>query len=108
MAKKVAYFGPRGTFTEEAALLHDPQAELVPFATIAAVAEAVATSMADEGVMPIENSLEGSVTSTLDLLIHESTLAIRRELVLPIEHNLLVKPGTKAEDVQVIYSHPQA
>jgi prephenate dehydratase len=52
-------------------------------------AAAVDSGMADEGIMAIENSLEGSVTDTLDMLIHESTLSIRQELVLPIEHCLL-------------------
>ena len=108
MAKRVAYFGPAGTFTEAAALLYDPEAQLVPFASIAAVAAAVDAGMAEGGVVPIENSLEGSVTDTLDLLIHESNLSIRHELVMPIEHCLLVRPGASPEDVKVIYSHPQA
>ncbi|MBI2855886.1 MAG: prephenate dehydratase [Chloroflexi bacterium] len=108
MAKRVAYFGPAGTFTEAAALLYDSEAHLLPFASIAAVAAAVDAGMAEEGVVPIENSLEGSVTDTLDLLIHESTLSIRHELVMPIEHCLLVKPGASPETVKVIYSHPQA
>jgi prephenate dehydratase len=64
--------------------------------------------MAEEGVVPIENSIEGSVTDTLDLLIHESRVSIRKELVLPIEHHLLAKPGTEVSDVKVLYSHPQA
>jgi prephenate dehydratase len=108
MAKKIAYLGPPGTFTEEAALKHDDKAELVPFYSIPAVAAAVDTGLAAEGVVPIENSLEGSVTDTLDLLIHESKLLIRRELVLPIEHHLLVKPGVEAVTVQAVFSHPQA
>lgn len=108
MAKRLAFFGPAGTFTEEAALTYDSQAELLPFNTIAAVAEAVASGKADEGVVPIENSIQGSVNDTLDVLIHESNLRIRNELVLPIEHNLLVKPGTRADAIKVIFSHPQA
>ena len=108
MAKRIAYLGPPGTFTEEASLTHEPDGELEPFPTVAAVALAVSSGIAEEGVVPIENSLEGSVTATLDLLIHESRLFIRRELVLPIEHCLLVKPGTRAADVKIVYSHPQA
>jgi prephenate dehydratase len=108
MTKRLAYLGPAGTFTEQAALLHDPQAQLIPLTTVAAVATAVDSGMADEGVVAIENSLEGSVTDTLDVLIHESRLAIRRELVLPIEHCLLVTTGTSSEQVETIYSHPQA
>ena len=108
MTQRIAYLGPPGTFTEEAALLHDKSAQLIPVPTIAGVASAVSSGMADEGVVPIENSLEGSVTDTLDLLIHDSALLIKRELVLPVEHHLLVKPGTGISDVKILYSHPQA
>ena len=59
-------------------------------------------------MVAIENSIEGSVTDTLDLLIHESGVLIKEELVLPIEHHLLVKPGTQASEVKVLFSHPQA
>lgn len=106
--KRVAYFGPAGSNTEEAAILHDPTADREPFGSIPAVAEAVETGMADEGVVPIENSIEGSVSITLDLLIHESNLRICRELVLPIRHFLLVRPGTRPEDIRRLISHPQA
>jgi len=108
MSRRLAYLGPPGTFSEEAALLHDAQAQLLPFSSVAAVAAAVDSGMADEGVAAIENSLEGSVNETLDVLIHESGLSICRELVLPIEHCLLAAPGTSSPDVRVIYSHPQA
>jgi prephenate dehydratase len=64
--------------------------------------------MADEGIVPIENSLEGSVTETLDVLIHDPRLLIRSELVMAIEHCLLARPGVEASDVRAIYSHPQA
>ena len=108
MPKRIAYLGPRGTFTEEAAIRYDPEGELESFPTVAAVSLAVSSGMAEEGVVPIENSLEGSVTATLDLLIHEETLLIKRELVLPIEHYLLVRPGTRTADIEVVYSHPQS
>ena len=108
MARRIGFLGPVGTYTEEAALQYDPEAELQPFPTIGAVGLAVSTAVTDEGVVPIENSLEGAVTSTLDLLISESDLAIRREVVLPIDHYLMTLPGTIAANIQVIYSHPQA
>ncbi len=108
MVKRIAYLGPPGTFSEEAALKYDEKAQLLPFFSIPAVAAAVDTGIAEEGVVAIENSLEGSVTDTLDLLIHESKLLIRQELVLPVEHHLLVKPGTEALELKMIFSHPQA
>ncbi len=106
--KKIAYLGPPGTFSEEAALKYDDKAQLLAFFTIPAVASAVETAIAEEGIVPIENSLEGSVTDTLDLLIHDSRLLIDYELVLPIDHHLLVKAETETIDIKVIYSHPQA
>ncbi|MCS7207110.1 MAG: prephenate dehydratase [Dehalococcoidia bacterium] len=108
MPKRLAFLGPPGTFSEEAALLYDASADLVPVPSIPAVATAVLTGMAEEGIVPIENSLEGSVNETLDLLIQEPHLRIWREVVLAISHCLLVKPGTRHTDIQVIYSHPQA
>lgn len=108
MAGSVAYLGPAGTFTEQAVHLYKPDAVLHSFTSIHGVALAVVSGIADEGVVPIENSLQGSVNETLDILISQTGLFIRRELVLPIEHCLLVTPDTKLSEVQVVYSHPQA
>ena len=108
MATRIAFLGPIGTYTEEAALKYDPRADLQPFPTIAAVGLAVSSGVTEQGVVPIENSLEGSVTFTLDLLISQTGLSIYNEIVLPIEHYLMAKPGTRPIDVKVIYSHPQA
>jgi prephenate dehydratase len=108
VVKRIAYLGPVGTYTEEAALKHDPGADLQPFPTIAAVGLAVTSGVTEEGVVPIENSLEGAVTYTLDLLIGQPGLSISQEIVIPIEHFLMARAGTRAPDVQVIFSHPQA
>lgn len=108
MAFKIAFLGPVGTYTEEAALLYAPEADLIPHPSITSVGMAVSNGDTNEGVVPIENSLEGSVNFTLDLLIGQADLFIRKEIVLPIEHYLMAKPGTQLADVQVIYSHPQA
>ena len=108
MRSRIAYLGPEGTFSEEAALLYDPNGQLEPFASLQAVAKAVSSGVTEEGVVPIENSLEGAVTYTLDALIEEDRLFFRRELVLPIQHYLVVKPGTEAAAIKIVYSHPQA
>lgn len=105
---RLAHLGPPGTFGEEAALAYRPDAELLPLSSHAAVAKAVESGEADEGVMAIENLLNGSVAETLDILIHDTSLRIQRELLLPVVHNLAVKPGTRMEDVRVVYSHPAA
>lgn len=108
MTRRLAYLGPQGTYSEEAAMLYDAEAELVAATTLPGVIQRVRGGEADEGIVPVENSLEGTVTFTADLLIQEMTLKIKSELVLPIHHCLLGKPGGSAEDVEVIYSHPQS
>ena len=108
MARTLAFLGPSGTYTEEAALLYDPEAELRPFPNITAVGMAVASGETGQGVAPIENSIEGSVNFTLDLLVSEASIYIRNEIVIPIEHYMMGKPGTRVDEVQVVYSHPQA
>ena len=108
MTKRLGYLGPEGTFTEAAAILYDPDATLLPYPTITSVAKAVSEDLVEYGVVPIENSLEGSVTDTLDLLIHQADLKITNELVMPIEHCLLMRNDSLIEKLEVIYSHPQA
>jgi prephenate dehydratase len=103
-----AFLGPRGTFSEEAALLRAETDQLVAFSSFPALVSAVETGLADEAVLPIENSIEGAVSTTLDLLIHETALRISGELVLPVRHFLVTRPGVHLEDVQVVTSHPQA
>jgi prephenate dehydratase len=105
---RVAYFGPAGTNTEVAALKLFPDSDYLDFPGITAAARAVQRGDADRAVLPIENSLAGSVTETVDFLIEEDDIAVCGEVVLPIEHFLMVKPGTLREDIAVIYSHPQS
>ena len=106
--RRLAFLGPARTHSEQACLNYDPEATLVPFPSIRAAAAAVDSGVADEAMVPIENSLEGSVTNTLDLLIHDSRLFIRDELVLPIKNFLMARDGARMEDIKAIYSHPQA
>ena len=108
MPRTIAYLGPTGTYTEEAVLLYDPNADLHPFSTIAAVGSAVSTAITDQGVVPIENSLEGAVNFTLDLLTSQPNLYIYQEVELPIQHYLMASAGVRPNQVEVIYSHPQS
>ena len=108
MPKKLGYLGPAGTFTEAAAIEYDSESTLVPLPSIPLVAESVRSGETDEGIIPIENSLEGAVTTTLDLLIQEKTLFIRQELAIPIEHCLLTSYAWTDDSIKLIYSHPQA
>ena len=108
MTRRLGYLGPAGSYTELAAAKHDGRATLLPFGTNRAVADAVDAGAVDEGIVPIENSLQGSVTDTVDMLIHDSGLLIRNEIVLSIKHFLMAKAGAALEDVEVVFSHPQA
>lgn len=111
MSVRIAYLGPPGTFTEEA-LLACPEsrdAELVPVATVPEVVAAVERGEAGRGMVPIENSIEGSVNVTLDTLAFDTGgITIQREVVLPIRHALLARPGVGIGEVQAVLSHPHA
>lgn len=101
----VAYFGPAGTFTEEAASRLN--GDLVAFDSIIEVLEAVKTGKAQKGVVPIENSIEGPVGVTLDLLAQDYDLKIEKEIILPISHNLMVNKGINLDEIDSVYSHAQ-
>lgn len=103
---KIGFFGPPGTFTEEAAnTIGD---DLTSYDSILAVLEAVEMACVDVGVVPIENSIEGPVGVTLDLLVHDYDLKIKGEITLNVSHNLLINPDENIEDVKLVYSHIQA
>jgi len=106
---KVAFLGPRGTFCEQAAREHfrDMNATFDERPSIADVFRSVGAREADSGVVPIENSNEGSVVATLDLL-SESDLKISGEVTLRVKHNLIAEPNTKMEKILKVASHPQA
>jgi prephenate dehydratase len=107
---RVAYLGPPGTFSEEAVGRCDlvAGAERRDHRTIADVFEAVVRGDAEFGLLPIENSLEGSITATLDMLVHRPGLRIRREVLLPVTQNLLARPGASLRDVKRVLSIPIA
>jgi chorismate mutase / prephenate dehydratase len=103
---KVAFFGPKATFTHQAALHQfGLSAVLVPQKSIPAVFEEVEKGRALYGVVPVENSTEGMVSHTLDMFM-ESELKINAEVMLEIHHYLLSRTG-RMDDVKKIYSHPQ-
>ena len=110
MAECYAYLGPEGTFTEAAfrALDAAEHAEPLPCATIQAALAAVRAGTADRAVVPIESSVEGVVTATLDDLTAGGDLLIQAELQLPIAFALLARPGTRLAAVRTVSGHPQA
>lgn len=104
---RIAYQGEPGAFSEAAARQIDANAELLPRRGFEDVLDAVRTGGVDYGVLPIENSIGGSIHRNFDLLL-EHELPIVGELELPVVHNLLALPGTAMSAVIRIYSHPQA
>jgi chorismate mutase/prephenate dehydratase len=104
---RVAFLGPEATFTHMAARTRfGLSARYVPAATIAGVFTEIEKGLADLGVVPIENSTEGVVNSTLDVFM-DSELTISAEIVSEVSQCLLTRTGT-LEEVQKVYSHPQA
>ena len=104
---RVAYLGPAGTFSEQAAFAQFGQSiSGVPCATIDEVFRAVDAGAAEFGVVPVENSSEGAVSRTLDLLL-DTDLRITGEIALMIKHHLLTKTGT-LDGVAKVFAHPQA
>jgi prephenate dehydratase len=109
-ATTVAYFGPAATFTQEA-LLTQPDlatADLQSLGSITAVLEAVARGEVELGFVPIENAIEGTVSATIDGLIHDVELHIVREVVMDIHLHLMARPGTGLVDVHYVSSYPHA
>jgi len=113
-APRYAYLGPAGTFTEAALLAclrelgADTSAELVPYTSVGAALDSVRAASTVAAMVPLENSVEGSVSATLDELAFGSALVIRRELHLPVSFALLGRPGTALGDVRTVASHPHA
>src|SRR5690242_6522010 len=103
---RVAYLGPPGNFTEEALSRCDlaASAERRDYPSIPDVFEAMSRGEADAALVPLENSLEGGVAATLDLLFQKAGLKIRREVLLPIQQSLLARPGLALADVRRVLS----
>jgi prephenate dehydratase len=107
---RVAFLGPAGTFTEEALRASAPgPVEEVPYPSIYETVMAVHDGDTDMAVVPIENSLEGSVTTTLDALATEAhDVQIAKEFVLPVRHNLIAHTELPLDRIRRVISHPQA
>ena len=103
----VAFQGEIGAYSEEAVLALFPASNVVPLASFERVFEAVTNGTVDAGVVPIENSLHGSVHANYDLL-REHSLVITAEVQLRIRHHLLAPQGSSLADVRRVLSHPQA
>ena len=111
MRKQVAYLGPKGTYAEKAALILSKLAcfdspLFVPCNGLHAVIKSIAYNNCDAAVVPIENSVEGGVTSTLDALWKFPDININKAIVLPIKHSLI--SNGELSTISEVLSHPQA
>lgn len=110
MMTRIGFFGPRGTFTEQA-LLSMPvaqDADLLDFKTVSAALDAVRKGEVDSALVPLENSVEGSVATTLDELAYGEPLVIVDEVALKVRFALMVRPGTQLSDISLFTTHPHA
>lgn len=107
---RYAYLGPAGTFTEAALLqVADPRTdELLPRAGVPAALEAVRNGSADRAMVPIENSVEGGVSATLDALSSGVPLVVVGEALVHVEFVLVARPGTALHQVRQVATHPHA
>ncbi|WP_225099913.1 prephenate dehydratase [Streptomyces sp. CoH27] len=110
MPASYAYLGPEGTFTEVAlrTLPESATRELIPYVSVQSALDAVRVGEAEAAFVPIENSVEGGITTTLDELVAGEPLTIYREVLLSITFALLVRPGTKLTDIKTVSAHPAA
>lgn len=107
---KVGYLGPKGSFTHAATLSFFKKNNLIALPTIISALKKIETKSVDYVVVPIENSIEGTVNQTLDFVYHHSKAKVQGEIILPINQNLMIHPNSSAhlEKIKVIKSHPQA
>lgn len=110
MPASYAYLGPEGTFTEVAlrTLPETATRQLIPYVSVQSALDAVRTGEAEAAFVPIENSVEGGITTTLDELVAGAPLMIYREVLLSITFALLVRPGTKLSEIKTVSAHPAA
>ena len=108
MSKRTClYLGPAGSFCHQAALRLNEDFELKPAASVAEIVAAVEAGESDFGLVPIENSVDGEVTSTVDSIVFNTTdLLVRDEVVVPVEFDVFVKPGVTS--ITRVMSHPVA
>ena len=102
----VGYLGPKGSFSHQVAQKAFPEAHLEPYPNITEVIKAYERGQVDLSIVPVENSIEGSVNETLDYLFHQSQIQAVAELIQPIKQQLLACQTDGP--IETIFSHPQA
>ena len=104
---KVAFQGERGAYSESAVFqFFGANTQVKPCKDFKEVFDSVCTEKTKFGVVPIENSFEGSINQNYDLFL-KYDLKVCGEVIVKVEHCLITNPGTALEDIKVVYSHPQ-
>ena len=103
---KIAFLGPQASFTQLATSQIFPNEKLLPQSNILDCFKAVQDDLVEKAVVPLENSIEGTVSMTLDYLYDFDGIFVETEVVMPISHQLMIHPDNT--EIEKIYSHPQA
>ena len=107
MNESVTFQGERGAYSEMATLQYFPNAKVLPKKSFQDVFDSIETCEANYAVIPIENSIEGSINETYDLLLQTKT-TVTGEIYQRVRHCLIVNKGTTLDELEAVYSHPQA
>lgn len=109
---RAGYLGPEGTFCEEASKVYlrklEGRVELIPYTTIHDLLYAVDRGRLNEAIVPIENSIEGTVGIVTDMLVKDVNLVIKQEIIISVFHYLIAQKGIRLSEVSDVISHPQA
>ncbi len=105
---KLGFLGPKGTFSFEAAKKYLKDGDFIEYKTISDIILGIINNEIDEGIVPIENSIQGGVTETIDTLIENNEIFVNSELTLIIRQNLMGNKKYNLNEVKELYSHPQA
>ena len=105
---KIGYLGPEGTYSSHAAKLYDDENLKIPFKTINEVLNSLKSTDTDQVIVPLENSINGSIVEVLDFLASKNNFNIIAELNIEINHSVYSLDKMHFDNVEVVYSHPQA
>tara|TARA_B100000579_G_scaffold184350_1_gene150247 strand:- start:1216 stop:2034 length:819 start_codon:yes stop_codon:yes gene_type:complete len=104
----LGYLGPRGTYSSRASELYSKDGNKIPFNTINEVLNSLISSESDQVIVPLENSIHGSIVEVLDFLASKNNFQILAELNLEINHSIYTLNNININEISVVYSHPQA
>jgi len=105
---RLGFLGPKGTFSFEVAKNYLKKRELKEYKTISEIITGLKNNEIAEAIVPIENSIQGGVTETIDSLIESNDIFVNKEIILEVNHNLMANSKYNFNEIKEIYSHPQA